>query len=78
MIDKSTVICAGCTAVSAAATAIQLNDIFFTVQLVISILCGVGTLLTIAINLINKIKEWRKKATADGKISKEEKEDGIL
>ena len=75
MIDKSTVICASCTAVSSAATAVQVNDVFFTVQLVISILCGVGTLLTIAINLIARIKEWHKKAMEDGKITKEEKEE---
>ena len=75
MVDKSTVICASCTAVSAAATAIQLDQVFFIIQLVISILCGVGTLITIVLNLINKIKEWHNKAMADGKITKEEKEE---
>ena len=57
------------TAVSAVGTAIQFDDILRYISLGITILGGL-------ITLISQLVIWYKKAKADGKITKEEIEEG--
>lgn len=58
------------TGVSAVGTASQTNEVLQTISLIITI---VGALITIIMALVN----WWRNAKKDGKITKEEIQDGI-
>lgn len=58
------------TSVSATGTAIQTNEILQTISIVITI---IGTLITIAMAIIT----WWKNAKKDGKIDKDEINEGL-
>ena len=63
------------TAISSIATAMQANEVFYNIQVVISIICGVCTLISIIFGVIDKIIKWYSKAKEDGKIDDKEKEE---
>lgn len=67
MNDKASV---AATFISSVATALQADQVLYYIQLVISILCGLFTLLTMLTN-------WYHKAKQDGKITKEEIKEGL-
>ena len=73
--SKETIICASGTTVSSIATALQSNEVFYDIQVVISIICGVCTLVSLLFGVIDKIVKWHKKAMEDGKIDDKEKEE---
>lgn len=58
------------TSVSAVGTGLQTNEILQTVSIVLTI---IGTLVTIIMALLN----WYKNAKKDGKITKQEIEEGV-
>ena len=58
------------TSMSAVGTATQTNEILQTISIVLTI---VGTLITIAMAIVN----WWKNAKKDGKITEEEIQEGI-
>lgn len=58
------------TSISVVGTGIQTNELLQTISLVLTIL---GTIITIAMALVN----WYKNAKSDGKITKEEIDEGI-
>lgn len=57
------------TAAAATGTALQPNDVLQTISLVITILGGLATLVSL---VVIPLCRWFKKATSDGKITKEE------
>lgn len=59
-----------CTAVAGTSTAIQPNQVLQYIQLAITIVAGI-------ISIILGLRAWWKDAKKDGKIDKEEIEDGI-
>ena len=59
------------TAISVVGTVIQTNEILQTISLIISILGGIVTFI------VMPIIAWYSKAKADGKITKEEINEGI-
>ena len=59
------------TALSATGTALQTNEVLQTISLIITILGGLLTLIVIP------LYNWYKNAKKDGKITKEEIDDGI-
>ena len=58
------------TSVSAVGTGIQTNEILQTISIVLTI---IGTLITITMAVVN----WWKNAKKDGKITKEEIQEGV-
>ena len=59
-----------CTAVAGASTAVQPNEVLQYVQLAITIIAGL-------ISIILGLRAWWKDAKKDGKIDKEEVEDAL-
>lgn len=59
-----------CTAVAGTSTALQPNEIWQYIQMAITIIAGI-------ISIILGLRAWWKDAKKDGKIDKEEIEDGI-
>lgn len=62
------------TAISATGTALQPNDVLQTISLVITIIGGVATFVSLCV--VPFIK-WFVKAIKDGKITKEELDEGV-
>ena len=58
------------TSVSAVGTGLQTNEVLQTISIVLTI---IGTLITIAMALVN----WWKNAKKDGKITKDEIQEGV-
>ena len=72
MNETGTVVSMTSTGVGAVFTAIQTNPVYQIISLVITIL---GLLVTIASSIVIPLIKWYHKAKADGKITKEEKEE---
>ena len=70
MMTKEVIGASICTTVSAVATSLQTNQVFATIQIIITCISGI---LTIAMMIYN----WYKAAKSDGKIDAEEVKDLI-
>ena len=60
------------TGIAAVGTALQTDQVLMYISLAITIAGGVITLITGIFGLVARIREWHKKAKADGVITKEE------
>lgn len=66
--ENNTIISGASTILSATATGVQPDDVFRWIGLIITILCGLST-------LVSAIYSWYKNAKKDGKITKDEAKD---
>lgn len=77
MVNKEMLASVVGTSVAAVSTALQTDEVLQYVQLIITIAAAAVTFLTGIISLIIRIRNWYRKAKADGKITEEELDEGF-